>query len=79
VKNPEYYDRRIKQYQKKHGISNAEPKPIIPSKLRIKREIESDPAEDEVAPQKRRKIKGERSVEAVSVSGYVIPLILTHV
>ena len=69
MKNPEYYDRRIKQYQKKHRISDAGPNATTSSKLRLKRDIESDHDHDhEVEPPKRRKIAGERSVEPVSVS-----------
>ena len=70
MKNPEYYDRRIRQYQKKHGISNAEPNPTMSSKLKLKRHIESYPGDDEVKPPKRRKVGAER-VKSVSVSGMI--------
>lgn len=76
MKNPGYYDRRIKQYQKKHGISD-ESKPTM-SKIRLKRDIESDSDYEEMEPPKRRKIGGGRGVKSVSVSGMIRFLVDSH-
>jgi len=71
LRNQDYYNRQIKQYQKEHRILDSESNPTILSKPRHKQDIESNLADIEVAPQKRWKIGGERSVKPISVSGMI--------